>query len=1495
MAPPTSTDDNADANDAALNLVGDALAQFRTSDHSNCVRGAGYVDGGSDGGIDDDGDDDDDDATTAASTALHSAAKRARLAPWSPSLSPAPSPASTTAQDVFLVPPAEPHTASPPATPPLHHFGLADANAMAPVAADAASPLLLLSRLDRLAVSPPRVPLASLGGLSLGCSATPAASANLRLVRSNLPAATLPRAQSAAFSPPPSLLHRRTHAAAFRGPSAAARALRRALAASPTVAGEAAVPGLTKLPHHHPHHHSQPHSPSSCSTSAAANTATGLTRLPHELWLAIAHRAAPTDVARLRRVSRAVAAAASDPALWRRHCLAAGVDCDAVAAASASCPPSWSLVYARQHVLRRRLFRGGRCRARCINDAHALGVTAIDFVEPIVPRLSVTTEDSTPPQPPPRLLVTGSWDASLKLWRLVRDDPLTPRHNRSGGARLDARWSDAARYDDSDSDSLGSDNEDTADDVDAGAVAAAAWESANEDDDPAAAELGWWSAGPSVVAPPSPPPSEAGSRSRRRRRRRSREQQSPEVRRARNGGAVVRLELVLSAAAPSRVHCLRTHGDLVLVGSAGRASAPSDDRLMLYRISLDHHPAAVSVVATAASAAAIRLRALRHRSLAASSANDIVAVDIAPASHSPTATVADTPTDDVEGSPVAVSCTKGAITVWHLHSGSLLASAAVPEHFASFVAVAIVPRPLPHRGHLVVAAAAAGVVFIWTVPPLEELLRSGNSNSGSGSNISNSQQSSPSPHRHSCRDASSAEQTTTPPPQLMPMPLRLRALERVHPSDAPSPGSSVNLTRAVTLSTPPGILCATARFVAPGTLAVSCGFKDGNLREWVVPIEDDGPSTPNADDVGDTAAAAAAVTAAAFDLSLPPAATFSSLGDWLCCLPRIPPLTPASAASAAATVAPPTVATAGVVLAGSWDGRIRAWDRCAAAAGPVQAQEGQATTAAASRSSAPGSAPATAAPAATRRTLSTAGRSSLSSSASSSSSSSSAPSAVLCLAACDAPNAVVQGVASDAAAAEADTHGPRLVVVAGSTLHCHPRLRRRVLPLALRHCRRLRDLPDDGLGTPPLDAHNFVVMVAAAAKAACLDAGVPPDPPRTIRERGRIYDPLTDGAPAFFRHISTMLPLLADRPFLGMPARTPFLADARRLSIRGTVATTVLFAPPSLSQPQSFPSLRVLRLDLAGLSDWAVETFGALRPLDLGVTSLTIRAQPAAVVATLRHLPALRALVLPLQLDLADARVIAAAAPATIEYLAVADGSWLQGLVWLFPHLRHLKAKFDAISVGNYFRVDYRGASQVPFTPTLCSFESTFPGQAPDLSPATFALLASLEVLGPVSVGYGDGADAAAGLSAADLAALVQVVARLPRLRWVRVAVDEPPTLSTTSRSSRPTFALGNDKKASNADDDDDAVWLWFLQFLYQKRHGQCADAPAATGSGHRRAKLVVQFNRRMSAAVWARAAALGIDLWPPEHWTWPSVAFEVGGDDDARSDKPCSQCSGLF
>ncbi|KAJ1564408.1 hypothetical protein HK405_014952, partial [Cladochytrium tenue] len=297
--------------------------------------------------------------------------------------------------DVFLVLPAEPHTTSPPATPPLHVFGLANADAVAPVAADAASPLLLLSRLDRLAVSPPRVPLASLG---------------------------------------------------------------------------------------------------------AANTATGPTRLPHELWLAIAHRAAPNDVARLRRVSRAVAAAASDPALWRRHCLAAGVDCDAVAAASASCPPSWSLVYARQHVLRRRLFRGGRCRARCINDAHALGVTAIDFVEPTVPRLSVTTEDSTPPQPPPRLLVTGSWDASLKLWRLVRDDPLTPRQNHSGGARLDARWSDAARYDDSDSDSPGSDNEDTADDVDAGAVAAAAWESATEDDDPAAAELGWWSAGPSAAA-----------------------------------------------------------------------------------------------------------------------------------------------------------------------------------------------------------------------------------------------------------------------------------------------------------------------------------------------------------------------------------------------------------------------------------------------------------------------------------------------------------------------------------------------------------------------------------------------------------------------------------------------------------------------------------------------------------------------------------------------------------------------------------------------------------------------------------------------------------------------------------------------------------------------------------------------------------------------------------------------------------------------------------
>ncbi|KAI8852442.1 WD40-repeat-containing domain protein [Chytridium lagenaria] len=87
-------------------------------------------------------------------------------------------------------------------------------------------------------------------------------------------------------------------------------------------------------------------------------------------------------------------------------------------------------------------------------------------------------------------------------------------------------------------------------------------------------------------------------------------------------------------------------------------------------------------------------------------------------------------------------------------------------------------------------------------------------------------------------------------------------------------------TMVGSVATVPGILCASLDEDERG-IDVICGYKDGNLRGFEIQPTPSFPSTSTG--------------------------TFSSLSDWITCVHADP--------------------VTGIVVAGSWDGRVRVWDR----------------------------------------------------------------------------------------------------------------------------------------------------------------------------------------------------------------------------------------------------------------------------------------------------------------------------------------------------------------------------------------------------------------------------------------------------------------------------------------------------------------------------------------------------------------------------------------
>ncbi|KAJ3124404.1 hypothetical protein HK101_006141 [Irineochytrium annulatum] len=85
---------------------------------------------------------------------------------------------------------------------------------------------------------------------------------------------------------------------------------------------------------------------------------------------------------------------------------------------------------------------------------------------------------------------------------------------------------------------------------------------------------------------------------------------------------------------------------------------------------------------------------------------------------------------------------------------------------------------------------------------------------------------------------------------------------------------------------------------------VVCGFKDGNLRGWRMEVPD---GTGEVDATGAMAVEGELVPAEPSRLRVSREGTLSSLSDLICCVHVDP--------------------TAEVVVAGSWDGRLRVWDR----------------------------------------------------------------------------------------------------------------------------------------------------------------------------------------------------------------------------------------------------------------------------------------------------------------------------------------------------------------------------------------------------------------------------------------------------------------------------------------------------------------------------------------------------------------------------------------
>jgi WD40 repeat protein len=100
------------------------------------------------------------------------------------------------------------------------------------------------------------------------------------------------------------------------------------------------------------------------------------------------------------------------------------------------------------------------------------------------------------------------------------------------------------------------------------------------------------------------------------------------------------------------------------------------------------------------------------------------------------------------------------------------------------------------------------------------------------------------------------------------------------------------------ISTTPGILCCwlEERATTDSGWDVLCGFKDGNLRGWHVHI------APPPTEVEDGSILPLITTCQVEPMT----SILSSMGDWITCIHRD--------------------SLSDVVVAGSWDGRIRIWD-----------------------------------------------------------------------------------------------------------------------------------------------------------------------------------------------------------------------------------------------------------------------------------------------------------------------------------------------------------------------------------------------------------------------------------------------------------------------------------------------------------------------------------------------------------------------------------------
>lgn len=236
---------------------------------------------------------------------------------------------------------------------------------------------------------------------------------------------------------------------------------------------------------------------------------------------------------------------------------------------------------------------------------------------------------------------------------------------------------------------------------------------------------------------------------------------------------------------------------------------------------------------------------------------------------------------------LVVSCTKSVICVWHLASGNLLSSIVQPGSNFSSLKLASVDPELGINTHLrwvIIATCGMGSIGVWGIPSVENIV-------------------------NASRTTSSFE--------------FLNLLSKVHPTQIldPAVASCINAVFQGTTITPPGILCAQIQEIRLShqggnlKLCLVCGFKDGNMRSWTI-------SMHLQHHPGELA-----------KIEAHQMATFSSLGDWITCI------CPAEALYSFRTQSTaieglgfeehkfgiPRIAD--IMIAGSWDGRVRLWDR----------------------------------------------------------------------------------------------------------------------------------------------------------------------------------------------------------------------------------------------------------------------------------------------------------------------------------------------------------------------------------------------------------------------------------------------------------------------------------------------------------------------------------------------------------------------------------------